>query len=148
MSLTTRRSSVKIKEDGIFCPDCNKVVADRDCGLECEVCELWFHSKCQKVSDDAYQCLSNNPTMHWYCSGCNKGVAKILQALAKVQAKQEKLEKDLNECQVQIKSFKEDVKAIRNEVSAIVVMAKATDDNLKDQVKVIRDEISFVGELA
>src|SRR5271170_6574318 len=89
-------------------------------------------------------CLKTLPC----CNGCNKGVATILQALAKVQAKQDKLEKDLTECQVQIESFKEDVKAIRNEVSAIVVMAKATDDNLKNQVKEIRDEISFVGELA
>ena len=32
------------------CGDCKKNVLDTDFGLQCEVCNLWYHNNCQKVS--------------------------------------------------------------------------------------------------
>ena len=74
MSQGARRSSTKNKDDSGSCPLCNKVVTDRDHGVSCEICDRWYHDKCEKVSDGGSMSLSNNPNMHWYCSACNKGV--------------------------------------------------------------------------
>ena len=27
----------------VLCPDCNKIVQDTEKGVECEICEIWFH---------------------------------------------------------------------------------------------------------
>jgi hypothetical protein len=100
----TRKGSVSAgggkandKEDGHEvksdkCGDCGMDVLDRQKGVECEVCEYWFHCKCQKVSDEVYKCINDNRTVHWYCSGCNKGVAKILRTMVKIQERQDIME--------------------------------------------------------
>ena len=51
--------------------DCNKVVIDKDDGIQCESCEEWFHSKCQKLSDDVYDAVAKYDSLHWYCVQCN-----------------------------------------------------------------------------
>ena len=30
------------------CEDCGKTVQDMDSVLQCEVCDLWYYTKCQK----------------------------------------------------------------------------------------------------
>ena len=41
-------------KEEVKCPDCSKVVSKSDAGIQCEVCEDWFHPKCQKITDDVY----------------------------------------------------------------------------------------------
>lgn len=74
------------------CGTCTKVVSDKDRALQCEVCEMWFHIKCLDMNDDTYQILLKNIGLHWYCSGCEKGVAKILTVLSNINKRQDKLE--------------------------------------------------------
>ena len=61
------------------CTDCNKIVTDKDSAVLCEVCEVWFHTSCQNIADDVYKLLKENEALHWYCEGCNRGVAKVIQ---------------------------------------------------------------------
>ena len=42
------------------CGVCNKVVVSSDNGVMCEVCEGWFYSKCQNMSDDTYKLLNQD----------------------------------------------------------------------------------------
>ena len=64
------------------CGDCNKLVQDRERGLLCEVCNAWYHTKCQGVLTEVYNFLQKNDGIHWYCNGCEKGVAQLLQSMA------------------------------------------------------------------
>ena len=62
----------------------------------CEICDLWHHAKCERVSDEAYVVLQGHEAMHWYCKGCNKGMARLLQTMSALQERQEKIERSLN----------------------------------------------------
>jgi len=53
-------------KEEVKCPDCSKVVSETDTGILCEVCEDWFHPKCQKIAHDVYTYLGQNAGVHWY----------------------------------------------------------------------------------
>ena len=59
---------------------------DMDSGLQCEVCDLWYHTKCQKVSDDMFEFLEKNAGTHWNCKSCSKSMAKVLQTLLRCKS--------------------------------------------------------------
>ena len=64
-------SSATEKEN---CAVCNKHVNE---GVECEICEQWFHTTCAKMSKAAMQALEENKSLHWYCEGCTKGTVSM-----------------------------------------------------------------------
>jgi len=83
------------------CGACNKeVVKD---GIECEVCERWFHCKCEKVAAGTYKALEQDKALHWYCSGCSRGVVNTWKRL---QEKQEFLEKEVGQLKEELKGMK------------------------------------------
>jgi len=83
------------------CGTCNKeVVKD---GIECEVCEKWFHCKCEKVAAGTYKALEQDKALHWYCGGCSRGVVNTWKRL---QEKQEFLEKEVGQIKEEIKGMK------------------------------------------
>lgn len=114
------------KEDK--CGDCKKNVLAKENGLQCEVCEDWFHAKCQKVSDDAYKFLGKNDCMHWYCKTCDKGVVKMLQSLQKLETRQDKLETEMTEMKDMMVEMKADIQTIKD-------LASTTDTKLETMVE-------------
>jgi len=86
----------KHKEDESICGSCMKTLGDRDNGVYCEICELWFHCRCQGVPEAMYNVLSQyNAELHWFCKSCNTGAGKLLMSLSKVNTKLEKLEDEM-----------------------------------------------------
>ena len=88
--MPTKKDSNKVKSSQVglqdnaakkdsMCKKCVKVVTDDDKGLQCEVCEDWFHCKCVGVSAQLYQRLKENECLHWYCIPCNSEVESILK---------------------------------------------------------------------
>jgi chromosome segregation ATPase len=101
------------REDGDKCGACKKLVADTDQGLQCEICEGWYHAKCEKVGGEAYAVLQGSEALHWYCAGCNKGVQKILRVLVEVQARQDKLEKELTSVKQELRMVKGEIQQVK-----------------------------------
>ena len=40
------------------CGKCNKPVIEQDNEVNCEICEIWFHSKCQGMPEAMYKVLN------------------------------------------------------------------------------------------
>jgi len=74
---------------------CDVLVHDGDKALFCEICNLWYHIKCPNITAAIYGVLQKSPGVHWYCEGCDKGVSKLLQTLAQMHQRLDKLEKEL-----------------------------------------------------
>jgi hypothetical protein len=49
------------------CGGCPKAVTDNKKGIQCEICEKWYHIKCQDISEESYKALKEIHTAHWYC---------------------------------------------------------------------------------
>jgi len=96
---------------GEVCPDYdknNKKVSDRETGLQCEICEIWFHAKCQTVPEETYK-LMQHESIHWFCYGCNKGIGKVIQSLAGLQARQDQLETRQQDMEIKVQELEQTV---------------------------------------
>ena len=123
----TRTVVVPAAKSREVCQICTEPVMNKDSGLQCEICDNWFHSKCENISDETCKVLGLSDTIHWYCSGCNRGVSKILQALANIQARQDVLERDFKDS---MKELKTNFTKLEQSITAVDNMVKANDVKL------------------
>jgi len=130
----------KAKEEK--CPDCQKAVHDKDKGLQCEVCEGWFRTKCQNISDEVYKHLEQNEAIHWFCLACNRAVAKIFTSLAPMRARQDKMDSQLQKLSSDFQELVEKLKGIDNSAKAAEASVKALDTKLDAVV-----ETGFIDKL-
>lgn len=77
---------------GSKCGDCGKQVSKKDAGLQCDICDGWFHAKCQKVNEGAYEFLAETSGAHWFCMQCDTNAVKTLKSLSFIQERQDKIE--------------------------------------------------------
>jgi hypothetical protein len=94
------------------CGNCSKEVLKE--GIECEVCDRWFHCKCEGVSAGTYRALEQDKSLHWYCSGCSSGVVSMWK---KIQEGYDKMEAEI----VKIKEELEGLKAQNVKVGQLEV---------------------------
>src|SRR5260221_11689392 len=90
------------------CGVCAKAVLGKDHGLQCEICEIWFHAKCQNMTEDTYRVL-NQESIHWFCKGWDKRVAEMVKKMAKMQLRQDRMEEDWT-------IVKQELEVVRNEL--------------------------------
>ncbi|XP_018421638.1 PREDICTED: histone-lysine N-methyltransferase 2A [Nanorana parkeri] len=64
----------KLFAKGNFCPLCNKCYDDDDYEskmMQCGKCDRWVHSKCENLTDEMYEILSNLPeSVAYTCVNC------------------------------------------------------------------------------
>src|SRR6267154_3424299 len=74
------------------CKVCDEIVKDGDFGIACEICESWFHIKCEDMSAEEYAFLDAHKSLHWYCKACNKSVANAIKLFSSLKLKVDNLE--------------------------------------------------------
>ena len=53
-----------------LCGDCAKAVRVNQKGVQCDTCDVWFHTKCLKMPDAEYYRLADNCDLPWECREC------------------------------------------------------------------------------
>jgi len=53
------KSDDKPNKEECKCGACLEIVQQQDSGVMCEICNSWYHSKCQGISDQLYQMAQN-----------------------------------------------------------------------------------------
>ena len=84
-------------EDKMRCGDCAKLFsnrADKDKGIQCELCEFWFHPSCENVDEEAFKILKQD-RLHFFCGRCDMTAMKILKEIKSIQIRQDKLEEEV-----------------------------------------------------
>uniref|UniRef100_A0A023F0H4 Histone-lysine N-methyltransferase trithorax n=1 Tax=Triatoma infestans TaxID=30076 RepID=A0A023F0H4_TRIIF len=70
------KNCFKQRKKGNFCPLCQRCYDENDYStkmMECSDCKCWIHAKCEGLSDEKYQVLSNLPsTIEFVCRDCCK----------------------------------------------------------------------------
>ena len=82
-------TSVLDEETKDDCPDCKKYVEN---GVQCEICDRWYHGPCQKMNKTTQNFLQRNANtrepnnkVHWWCNHCGLGAERIVKTLGKVK---------------------------------------------------------------
>lgn len=131
----------------VKCGECKKVMGRSDKAVQCEICEIWFHSKCEGMSDDTYRLLGQDK-IHFYCGRCDKVVGKILKTVSGIQAKQAKMEVDLNKIKMDVEVLKQkpevELDKIKMEVEVLKHKPYVTEDKLEAVVKHFDSELKDI----
>ena len=93
------------------CGSCQKTVSDIE-GVQCEVCDRWFHCKCQSVSDSTYRAMSECKGIHWFCTMCNEGAEKLLPLLTRIQDKITLMESCIDGCKKMSEQNQEEIRKL------------------------------------
>jgi hypothetical protein len=125
------------------CSTCHEEVLNN--GVECEVCDSWFHCKCVGVATGTYMALQQDKSLHWYCQGCSKGVVSTWK---KLQERQEQIEKEMIQLKVEFKELREGLDKIgklETEVGKCKTECSAIDRKIK-QMEAVEKESKMKSE--
>jgi hypothetical protein len=105
------------------CGSYKKAVGKSDKGIMCELCSVWFHSKCQDMVDETYKILSQD-RIHFYCETCDKVVGGVVKTLADLQQRHEKLESKVRGLEMETKIERGRMSAKQSELEGEVKKIK------------------------
>jgi len=136
------------------CSVCSRTVTNEDLALECEICETWFHVSCEDVSELEYEFLTEHKSVHWYCSICNKNVAKVIKMVSNIKQSQEKLEQSVKEIRQEMTVIAGDIIQVKQSVERVdhqvkeMSAGKLPDSMMKAVEAVVsklRNEVNLLG---
>ena len=83
------------------CGICKKDISEdptshEEQSIECECCMKWFHAVCESIEEAKHKAIKEF-NLHWYCTQCNVGAAKLYQHCANLQAEQIQLKDELKQ---------------------------------------------------
>lgn len=155
VSSKTSRSTVSQASQGepSPCGRCRRLVVDGDEALECEICQQWFHNKCENVPKALYKMIlesnsnkgkTKKSRPHWYCGTCECNSVDFFQALRFQQTKITALESRIeqNEKLLKQKADEEVVDKLEDRIKVLEEKQDETyiSDNWEERVKAIEDK--------
>lgn len=113
-----------------------KEVTNQCEGVLCEVCNVWFHCRCQQISDKMYEAMQLfKDELHWFCSGCRGGAGKLLAVISVMQTKFDRMEMELARVKMEHSSELSRVNTeIRNEMAQMRQLMAANEKKIEDRI--------------
>ena len=107
---------------------CGKVINKGQGAIECDICETWYHGKCQGVSEEALDAITEHK-LFWPCETCQKEILerKVEERLAT------KMEEGLNQIKVTLDE-------------KLTEQKRAVETSLKVQEEVIENSVKAQAE--
>ena len=127
------------------CGQCKKLVKEEDSAMKCEICEQWYHIKCQNITKAEYNHMQGGAAskkkamtkLHWYCSTCNRVSVNFMKKLTGLHVKHQKLEEKFDNLEEKINS---NMKIIQNDIKNLKEDQKKTKDEQEKTMKEITDQ--------
>lgn len=113
--MSGRKGSTSDKENKTSCGHCSQLVGKKQKGLQCELCEIWYHTSCEKIDDGTYECILKdseraNPLLHWYCSKkCNIIATKFLGGMARLEKRVDDITQRVDQVDSRVQSIEEEI---------------------------------------
>ena len=146
----TKKSQKQKSERKEKCGKCNNLVLEDHKGIECEICEKWFHAECEDLESAEYEVLSRHTKgfLHWYCHICNDETSKLMKTVYAMQEKQFKTEMELHKISKDTSDkftrVEDDLLTIKKELSQMNQKLEATSKTDKDIETQIESKLGSV----
>lgn len=131
------------------CGWCNKVVADDDKALFCEICETWYHTVCEKIDDSVYKIAKKDSqksaVLHYFCTKtCNKAASKILKGVIRLEKEVDELKTQMAGVDSRVASIEDGTFAAGMEYRVKCLIDEQVTDNfmeLNNKVKQVEEKV-------
>ena len=133
-----------ITQDTAVCGTCNKQVGENENALECDVCDVWFHVKCQKVSIKLYEALreDDDDNIAWYCNNCKYGAKKLRLQVIAIQKDHETIKTALDNLTAQSSTNSTEIIKLGNTVKDTNQQMRDLQSSLDTRLEGIEAELS------
>jgi hypothetical protein len=108
-------------------------VGRMDKTVQCELCELWFHCKCEGISEDSYK-LMGQDKIHFYCGRCDKAAGKILKTVLGIQGRHTKMEGELNKVKGEVEEINKRPYVVQEQLKEVVQHFESEIEDVKKVV--------------
>jgi len=117
------------------CGKCKKNVFNQDHAVECELCDRWYHIKCENIEESVYEAIGKGATgLHWFCNHCNTVALKFVTAISNIEKKQEKMESKIEKMELEVNNQDKQININKNEIDKVnieIESVKATVTNIQ-----------------
>ena len=118
---------------------------NEDFAMECEICDQWFHIKCQNITKAEYNYIKGGSKknslskMHWYCHTCDRMAGNFMKTMTNLHVKQEKIEERIGSLEDKIneKVDKEEIKQLKEDLKQIKEGQKKTAEEQEKKIQEI-----------
>jgi hypothetical protein len=101
---------IETTQENVICADCKKEVKKAHKGVLCEICEIWFHKECQKVTDGLYAVLvdPSNSRCNWYCDYCDRGARTLMSHVRRLNKQQKETDDKLEKISERVEKLEQE----------------------------------------
>ena len=131
-------------EEQDFCGDCKNVVGDNAEAIFCDICELWFHIACQKLSKHEYVFLKKQKSksqIHWYCDRCNRNSANFAKILGSLKSRQDSFDQRLIEVEGRLGNLETEIPKDGYDKDSIISLLK---DDIQESLDQERRRLNLI----
>jgi len=142
-----KASRGSVSDEKSLCLECNAKVLKKDSGMQCEICEKWWHAKCIGVPEEVYKVIQLD-NFHWYCNECNNYVGKLLQQVVKLENRQTVVEQNMTDIQENLRKAELRQNTIESNVKSVTETCTQMQQeiaelrNISDQTKTMLGRMS------
>lgn len=129
----TKPGSSKTPDDQVvdnsesLCGQCKKLVKNENQAMECEICQQWYHIRCQGITKAEYECIKGGgkkkylSKLHWYCQTCERMAVNFMRTMTSLHVKQKVLEERIYQLEekFKMKVNQEEVDQLREEIKTV-----------------------------
>ncbi|KAK3883442.1 hypothetical protein Pcinc_012275 [Petrolisthes cinctipes] len=91
------------------CGNCKSKVKDTDKTVACEICEVWFHTKCEEIPDEVYEFMVKGNQLFWCCTHCRFGCVKLHNRMGKIEKSQTEMVQRQVSLEAMVSGVKEEI---------------------------------------
>ena len=124
------------------CDICDIVVTEDDDAIACEICEHWYHIKCEELPKGVYDFMATEAgsrKLSWYCKHCSRGSVKLFSRLLKL----ERAHDETREAQIKLVS---EIKEVKNDMDIRNSDITARLNNLEGEIDAVKSALDGEGE--
>ena len=111
------RSTPVRKEEQYPCGTCNKPVRDNQNGLQCDLCEVWFHAGCQGVQINEYRLYTSKECKaKWFCHQCDDSYRNLKKDNKAMKERNKELMATNNELEAKVQSLESKIEELKQQL--------------------------------
>ena len=124
------------------CGTCNVMVGVKAKALWCDMCEIWYHTKCINIKDEIYNSLKEWQNVSWVCDACIKNKKSVrkkegkseMDLIKKMDEMLKKIDENSKREQEERENIKEQLKVMTDQNASLYKRLDDIESNIEDKI--------------